>query len=313
MSTAEAIAAQVDPDIYGKSGDVAKHVEGVKKQYDTKEKLEFYEQVMGDGTDNIHFGKWDNIDLEEEGAYGKASEQMSDYMFDLACSLVPDRKGASDFSYVDLGSGTGAAALRLSKMHDFIANATCLNLCDEQNAKATKNAEAEGVGSRIKVVTGTYEDAPLGDAVYDMAFSQDAFVHAFSKVKAYSEALRVVKSGGAFIFCDLMCGDGPGVSEEELATFANTNMVNDWLSPEANVKAAEEAGWSEVTFVDLTVDIKISFQLMLKKVEKILERGGDGIGLDLLEAYKTNLANRVTQVDRGVFKWGVIHAKKPMA
>ena len=116
---AETVAVQVDEEIYGKSGDLDKHMEGVKAQYDTKEKLEFYAQVMGDGTANIHFGKWDgesstvsrNVDLspidkkghekrsaelttrsltsdespspspgvnlDEEGAYGKASEQMT--------------------------------------------------------------------------------------------------------------------------------------------------------------------------------------------------------------------------------------------
>ena len=48
-ATEEPIAAQINPEIYGKSGDMSKHMEGVKKQYDTKEKLEFYQQVMGDG------------------------------------------------------------------------------------------------------------------------------------------------------------------------------------------------------------------------------------------------------------------------
>lgn len=99
MTTA---AAQVDPSIYAKSGDISKHLEGVKAQYDTENKIEFYKQVMGDGTANIHFGKWDNVDLEMEGAYGKASEQMTDYMFELVSGLC-ESKG--DFKYVDLGSG----------------------------------------------------------------------------------------------------------------------------------------------------------------------------------------------------------------
>lgn len=47
----------IDPEIYRKSGSIEKHLEGVKKQYDTKEKLDFYAEVMGDGTANIHFGK----------------------------------------------------------------------------------------------------------------------------------------------------------------------------------------------------------------------------------------------------------------
>lgn len=39
----------VDPEIYKRSGDVSKHLDGVKKQYDTEEKREFYAHVMGDG------------------------------------------------------------------------------------------------------------------------------------------------------------------------------------------------------------------------------------------------------------------------
>lgn len=313
-TTAEPIAAEVDPTIYGKSGDIEKHMEGVKAQYDTKEKLEFYAQVMGDGTANIHFGKWDGVDLDEEGAYGKASEQMTDYMFELAAKLHSD--GTTDeggkVSYVDLGSGTGAAAMRLCEKHDTIDKATCLNLCDEQNALATERAGELGLGDRITVVTGTYEECPFEPDSFDIAFSQDAFVHAFSKSGTFKEALRVTKPGGIFVFCDLMCGSGEGVSDEELATFAATNMVNDWLSPEENVKACGEAGWTDVKFVDLTADIRISFQLMLKKVEKIIEDGNPaGIDEKLLDSYRQNLANRIVQVDRGVFKWGVVHAKKP--
>ena len=118
-----------------------------------------------------------------------------------------------------------------------------------------------------------------------------------------------MRPGGAFIFCDLMCGDGPDVSEDELATFAQTNMVNDWLSPEKNVEVAKAAGWENVTFLDLTADIRTSFLLMGKKVEKMIE-AGTKIDPVLLTTYKENLARRVTQVDRGVFKWGVIHATK---
>jgi hypothetical protein len=50
---------------------------------------------------------------------------------------------------------------------------------------------------------------------------------------------------------------------------------------------------------------------MGKKVEKMIAKGGHGIDPVLLETYKSNLEKRVTQVDRGVFQWGVIHGKKP--
>jgi len=309
MTSATTMTSEnVNPEIYAKSGDMNKHLEGVKKQYDTQEKRAFYQSVMGDGTANIHFGKWDNIDLETEGAYGRASEQMTDYMYNLATTLL-GRSSSSTISYVDLGSGTGGAAVRLLQKHPSL-QATCLNLCPEQNATAQTSANDNGVADRFQVHTGTYEEAPLPDSTYDISFSQDAFVHAFSKVKTYSEALRLTKPGGIFIFCDLMCGNGPDVSDDELATFAATNMVNDWLTPKANVKACEQAGWKEVKYIDLTSDIRISFQLMLKKVQAMIARGGDGIDMVLLKTYEENLTKRVTQVDRGVFQWGVIHAKK---
>ena len=36
----------------------------------------------------ILVGKWDNIDLDAAGAYGKASEQMTDYMFKKASEIA---------------------------------------------------------------------------------------------------------------------------------------------------------------------------------------------------------------------------------
>jgi sarcosine/dimethylglycine N-methyltransferase len=301
------VTAAHDPQIYQKTGQIDQHLEGIKKQYDTAEKREFYAQVMGDGTANIHFGKWDGVDLDKEGAYGRAAENMTDYMFDLATNLLQD---TTSISLVDLGSGSGGAAVRLLTNHASITKATCVNLCTSQNESALKDATERQVKDRIQILTSSYDDVPAKDNSFDLVFSQDAFVHSFSKVKTYSEALRIAKPNAVFIFCDLMCGDGPDVSEDELATFAATNMVNDWLPPADNCKACEQAGWKQVTFVDLTSDIRLSFQLMKKKVDQIIARGGDGIAMDLLTEYSKNLEKRVTQVDRGVFKWGVIHAKK---
>uniref|UniRef100_A0A7S1B7R6 Methyltransferase type 11 domain-containing protein n=1 Tax=Corethron hystrix TaxID=216773 RepID=A0A7S1B7R6_9STRA len=296
-----------DSKTYQKSGDMDKHLEGVKKQYDTKEKREFYSQVMGDGTANIHFGKWDGVDVEAEGAYGRASDNLTDYMFEVASGLCEKKEG---ISYVDLGSGSGGAAVRLLAANPSL-NATCVNLCPDQNAGALKDAESKGVQDRIKVVTSSYDQCPLEGDMFDLAFSQDAYVHSYDKVVSYSEARRLVKSGGVFILCDLMCGDGPDVSDEELATFAATNMVNDWLTPEKNCEAARKAGWTDVEFINLTTDIRKSFQLMKKKVDKIIANGGEGIDMSLLTEYSSNLEKRVGHVDKGVFKWGVIHAKNP--
>lgn len=70
-------------------------------------KLKFYSNVLGDNSTFIHYGKWDGLDTDQPGAYGRASEAMTDYMYRLSLGLLPHRAESNDFRYVDLGSGTG--------------------------------------------------------------------------------------------------------------------------------------------------------------------------------------------------------------
>uniref|UniRef100_A0A7S3L772 Class II aldolase/adducin N-terminal domain-containing protein n=1 Tax=Amphora coffeiformis TaxID=265554 RepID=A0A7S3L772_9STRA len=281
-------------------------------------KLKFYSQVMDDGSNNIHFGKWDGIPVDAPDAYGLAAEQATDYLWDLAMRLLPHREQAKDFRYVDLGSGTGASAIRIVQRHDQVQEATCLNLCHEQNIEAAKLAKQRYLTDRISVVDGTYEDAPFPAHSFDLAFSQDAFIHARSKGQTYTEAFRITKPGGAFVFSDLMAGENPDLSEAESQKFRESNSLNDFLDPVDNKKALEAAGWKEVHFIDLTSDMRISFQLMLKKVNFVLEYGseygtaGSNMNRVLLRKYSQKIKDRLMQIDKGIFKWCVFHCRKPV-
>ena len=105
-------------------------------------KLKFYNSVLGDDTNNIHFGKWDNIAPDQPDAYGNASQAMTDYMFQLALDLQPHR--LDDFTYVDLGSGTAASAISIAERYPQVARAACLNLCHEQNISASHSIQRHG-------------------------------------------------------------------------------------------------------------------------------------------------------------------------
>ena len=291
------------------------HEAGVKSQYDSQEKLAFYNEVMGDGTGNIHFGKWEGLDMDEPGSYGKASELMTDHMFDLALELRTNHKvsgldtSEKGLSLVDLGAGTGSAARRLALANPNL-RCTCLNLCERQNAMSFEQNEEMGLKDRVGVHTGTYENAPFKNSTFDILFSQDALIHSYSKKKAYAEAKRIARPGAVFIFSDLMAGEE--ASAEELETFASTNMVKDWLTPSQNMECLREVGFRDVTFVDMTDDIKLSFVGMLKKVEQLLAMTQDGIDQSLLETYKKNLSKRIGQCDHNVFSWGIMHCRKPI-
>merc|ERR1711862_887364 len=122
-------------------------------------KLKFYSHALGDGTENIHYGKWDGLDQVQPGAYGRASESMTNYMYKLAMSLLPHRAEANDFKYIDLGSGTGAAAIQLLTDHStLIKEVTCVNICHEQNIKAKERAAEQNISNKVKIVEASFED-----------------------------------------------------------------------------------------------------------------------------------------------------------
>lgn len=289
------------------------HELGVVEQYDSEHKRAFYAEVMGDGTDNIHFGKWDGVDTDAPGAYGKAATGMTNWMWKKAMDIVDKDGSAKKINYIDLGSGSGSAAAHLCEQ-DPKVEAMCINLCPNQNKENMTRAASMGLGSKISVTTGTYMEMPKEwDKMFDGCFTQDAFVHAYSKEAGLREALRVTRPGGFLVLCDLHCGEGPDVSAEELHTFAETNMVADWLTPDECVAAAKKAGWSNAHFIDLTPDIRLSFQLMGRKVTDMLASGkyDKSEMLPTLKTYEANLIERVTQVDRGVFKWGALIGTAP--
>ena len=208
-----------------------------------------------------------------------------------------------------------ASAIHLAEKHSStITSATCINLCHEQNIVANERAAELNLTDKINVVETTFDETPCPSNHYDLAFSQDAFIHAVSKENAYTEAYRVTKPGGAFVFCDLVCGNDPDLTVQELASFAEKNRINDWLNPNQIVKTCTKAGWADVKFIDLSTDLRISFQLMLKKVTFVLEHGDTGTSSSrvLLMNYRDSICRRITQIERGVFKWGVFHARKPV-
>ncbi len=270
-------------------------------------KLKFYSKILQD--ENIHFGKWDGIAWDATDAYSKAAEQMTDYMFELALTLIPHRRDANDFRYVDLGSGTAASALQIMRRKEQGGQAFCLNVCHEQNVIAQERIEQARLGRKLQIIQGNFEKAPFANNTFDLAFSQDSFIHSIRKINTYTEAFRITKPGGAFVFCDLMAG--PETADEELALFAEHNVINDFLTPAQNLTAMEAAGWKDTRVIDLTADMRISFQLMLKKVHFTLEHGNPN-DRNLLQQYSQKIKNRILQIDRGLIKWCVFYGRKPV-
>src|SRR5690606_32101857 len=159
--------------------------------YDSAEADDFYANVWGG--EDIHIGLYDATD-----DIRTASRLTVDRMIGKLGPLAGKR-------VIDLGAGYGGAARVLAGEH--AAHVTCLNLSAVENERNRALTAAAGLGERITVGDGSYDAMPFGDASFDVAWSQDAILHAPDRGKVLDEAARVLKPGGLFAFTDPMQAD----------------------------------------------------------------------------------------------------------
>ena len=172
--------------------DAAEGVAIARDYYDSDEADGFYSAVWGG--EDIHIGLYGTTD-DIRQASRLTVEHMAGKLGDLCGRRV-----------VDLGSGYGGAARVLAGERG--AHVTCLNLSAVENERNRKLTRAAGLPGKVEVVDGSYDAMPFADASFDVAWSQDAILHAPDRGAVLDEVARVLKPGGLFIFHDPMQADG---------------------------------------------------------------------------------------------------------
>ncbi|MGD9501531.1 MAG: cyclopropane-fatty-acyl-phospholipid synthase family protein, partial [Methyloceanibacter sp.] len=165
--------------------------------YDSSEADEFYRTIWGG--EDIHIGLYDR-----DRDIGRASRRTVDRMAAKAGKLAGKR-------VLDLGSGYGGAARALARTHG--ANVVCLNLSAVENERNRALTRKAGLADRIAVIDGSFDAVPFDDASFDLAWSQDAILHAPDRRAVLNEVARVLRPSGDFIFTDPMQADAIDDSE----------------------------------------------------------------------------------------------------
>ncbi|MBI5949133.1 MAG: methyltransferase domain-containing protein [Chloroflexi bacterium] len=116
---------------------------------------------------------------------------------------------ASGTTVLDIGCGNGALSIELAKVHAD-RHVTGLDFWgrDWQYSQAAcdRNAEIEGVAERCSFVQGSASRLPFDDEQFDCVVSCLCFHEVRDvqdKTASVSEALRVLRRGGRFVFFDL--------------------------------------------------------------------------------------------------------------
>ena len=148
--------------------------------YDSDEADDFYRTIWGG--EDIHVGLYD-----EGPDISAASRRTVERMAAKAGPL----KGKH---VLDLGSGYGGAARVLAG--EYGAKVTCLNLSAVENERNRAMTAEAGLADKITVVDGSFDSVPFEDETFDLAWSQDAILHAPDRRAVLDEVARVLKPGG---------------------------------------------------------------------------------------------------------------------
>jgi len=157
---------------------------------------------------------------------------------------------------LDIGTGSGPIAILLARKYPS-ALVKGIDYWGEpwtySRQKCERNAEIEGVSSRVSFERASAVDLPFSDGEFDAVLSNFVF-HAIKfqdRTQLIAEALRVLRDGGAFAFQDLF---------------------NDEFYSEDFLDIVEGWGLREVNFVDSSDYIHIPIALRPKHMT-----GGSGI------------------------------------
>lgn len=266
-----------------------------EEYYDSEDADRFYFHIWGG--EDIHIGLYD-----ETKDIAEASHLTVERMASLLPDLGPDTK------VLDVGSGYGGAARYLAKQ--FGCSVHCLNISETQNATNRRLSAEQGLGNKITVVHGSFEDIPEPSGSFDVVWSQDAILHSGQRKRVLQEVSRVLKPGGQFVFTDPMQADDcpPGVLQpvydrihlQSLGSFAFYR------------RTAAEIGFNVCNVIDLTPQLRTHYHRVGENLKERYRSLAGIVSTQYMDRMLVGLQNWVSAADHGYLAWGILHFQKPL-
>ncbi|MFQ3597793.1 MAG: methyltransferase domain-containing protein [Chloroherpetonaceae bacterium] len=267
------------------------HTRTTREYYNSSDADKFYEIIWGG--EDIHIGIYQNEFEPIRDASKRTVETMAKVL------------SLTNFSTVlDLGAGYGGAARYLAKT--FGCKVVALNLSEVENARNRRQNEMAGLSALIDVREGNFEEIPFENKCFDVIWSQDAILHSGEKSRVFSEAARVLKDGGDFLFTDIMQIDD--CPEDVLQPILERIHLQSLGSPAQYRALCREFGFREVRFDDRSLQLVAHYKrVLLETNQRQIELMNAGVSLEYIERMKVGLRHWIDGGSRGYLVWGIFH------
>ncbi len=223
-----------------------------------------YARVWGD---SIHFGLYGLDDLDLETSTTETKRRMANIAGIQARSQV-----------LEVASGWGASARYLARSYGAQIVATNLESAHQNRAEVLR--DLAGLTASIDLELADFHALPFSDETFDTWWCQESIVHATDKHAVFTEAFRVLMSGGRLIFSD-QTTNRLACDETERIKIAARHGADDLYAEREFAEALSAAGFVDVTshtwdrhmarhFMNLTDRIERTRTALLRDIDPVI-------------------------------------------
>lgn len=274
-------------------------VNTAREYYNSEDADHFYSTIWGG--EDIHIGLYETVNESISVASQRTVQTMANYL--------PSLKAGD--TVLDLGSGYCGAARYLAKTYGVQVKA--VNLSEVENQRARELNLTAHLSEKIQVIDGSFETLPFTtadqDNGFDVIWSQDAILHSGHREQVLSEAFRVLKPGGHFVFTDPMQADN--CPQGVLQPILDRIHLSSLGSPGYYRDVSEKLGFKVVKFDDFTAQLINHYQRVLNETEKYTDDLINKVDPAYIERMKTGLGYWIEGGKNGYLAWGVFLLQKP--
>lgn len=269
-------------------------VEVAREYYNSDAADRFYSTIWG-GKD-IHVGIY-NYDGE---SIFDASQRSNEKLVEKAPKLTEDHR------VIDLGAAYGGFARYLAE--NYGCHVSCVNISEIQNERNRKMTKEAGLEHLLEIVDGSFDDIPYSDGSFDVAFSQDSILHADDRAKVFSEASRVLKSGGYFIFTDPM--QKAGAPKDELQPVLDRIHLDSMGSVEHYRELAEKVDLEVVDVEEHPEQLVNHYSSVLREIENRYDELVKVSDKEYIDKMRQGLKHWIDNGKKGNLNWGFLTFRK---
>lgn len=200
---------------------------------------------------------------------------------------------------LDIGSGLGGIDVLIARDYG-AAEIVGIDVEPQLISAAAELAAAQGLAERIRFQLVSPGPLPFPAASFHVVFSKDAMVHISDKQMLFTEVMRVLMPGGAFIAADWLWRRGAADSPQVQAWLAGTPLKFAFTTVAEAERAMHNAGFREIRIEDRRAHLQAA---NLKEVEALTGearmRLAQLVGEDMANARLASARGRQAALDSG--------------